>query len=142
MRKKLLPALLFLVLTACHPAIDEVERASAVYDRLIQHMSADSIANMYTADGKLGNITGRDSIRQFLQSFTDVRVLHYASKTKSITIHNDLAWQEGTYQQDVRVKQDTLHLRGSFRTVWQHTGDRWLVFEMTTQPDTSQTKAH
>ena len=57
---------------------------------------ADSISLLYTQDGNLGDIAiGRDSIRKFLSSFKNIRVLSQVSTTKSISITHDTAYRKG-----------------------------------------------
>jgi len=78
-----------------------VEAAMKHYDHLIKKLDADSISLLYTADGNLGDIAqGRDSIKRFLSSFTNVQVLSQASQTSSIELFGDSAIQKGTYQQN------------------------------------------
>src|SRR5882672_684924 len=86
------------VLIACMPdRSQEIEQAMKTYDNLVFNMDADSIAGTYTVDGQLGKIVGRDTIRKFLKTFVDVKVLEYQSKTKSILFVGDTAKQEGIY---------------------------------------------
>ncbi|HYM92825.1 MAG TPA: hypothetical protein VET23_01705, partial [Chitinophagaceae bacterium] len=57
-----------------------VESAMQNYDHLILHSDADSISLLYTPDGNLGGIAiGRDSIKRFLSSFKNVKVLSQTS---------------------------------------------------------------
>src|SRR5258706_6497766 len=66
------------------------------YDRLIKKMDADSISLLYTPDGELGTIAhGRDSIRNFLSTFKNVKVLSQFSTSDSINIIADTAYQKG-----------------------------------------------
>ncbi len=90
------------------------------YDNLILKLDADSIALLYTPDGKLGDIaTGRDSIRKFLSSFKNVTVLSQSSLTTSIYLNKDTAVQKGTYTQTDIVGKDTIHVKGEYTATWQ-----------------------
>src|ERR1700733_8856446 len=102
---------LVMVCTSCKrmKCIHSVVSAMQTYDRYILHMDTDSIALMYTIDGDLGDKAhGRDSIRKFLASFKNVRVLSQLSKTTSINIRDDSLLQKGTYVQvAVLAEKDT-----------------------------------
>jgi uncharacterized protein (TIGR02246 family) len=143
MKKAYLFILLFL--TACVSYVhrqQEVQDAMQHYDRLIQKMDADSIALLYTADGDLGGIAhGRDSIRRFLSSFKNVRVLKVISTTDSLTMTGDTAFQSGHYQQSgVINEKDTFDVKGSYHAqwVWIKKEEGWRIRRMTTQPSSKQ----
>jgi len=130
----ILVGLVFLI--SCNPdRTIEIEKAMKTYDNLILRMDADSIAETYTVDGKLDNIIGRDSIRRFLKTFVDVKVLDYQSWTKSIIFVGDTAKQEGDYQQKVVVNHDTLNLKGQYWTTWIRDKRKWYIQKMTTSPE-------
>jgi ketosteroid isomerase-like protein len=115
-----------------------IEAAMSHYDSLIRKTDADSIAWIYTADGWLGNIAhGRDSIRRFLQTFKNVRVLQVASTTKNITITVDTAIQTGGYTQTALVNdKDTVHVKGSYEAQWAWSEkEGWKIRRMTTHPE-------
>lgn len=116
----------------------EIESALKTYDRLIKNMDADSIALLYTTDGDLGTVAhGRDSIRKFLSSFKNVRVLSVASTSNTIEINRDTALQAGRYRQVALINnRDTAKLKGGFnaRWIWIR-GEGWRIKRMETQPD-------
>src|SRR5690348_4226579 len=91
----------------------EIEAAMLEYDRLIQKMDADSIALMYSRDGDLGNIAhGRDSIRKFLLTFRNVKVIYQSSATDSIQLNGISATQFGSYKQVAVINEkDTARLK-------------------------------
>ncbi|AYB30206.1 nuclear transport factor 2 family protein [Chryseolinea soli] len=123
-------------LLACTDRRPEIERAMKKYDRLILRVDADSIADCFTLNGKLGAVSGRDSIRAFLKTFGDVNVLQQQSSTTSIVIKNDSARQEGTYFQKVIVKGDTIVATGHYTASWVWDGVQgWLLKNMITVPD-------
>lgn len=107
------------------------------YDRLLEKMNFDSIALAYTPDGKLGDVAkGRDSIRNFLKTFSAYKVLSNKSISDSIKIFGDTAIQNGTYQQvTILPTKDTVHVKGQFETHWiWHPKDGWKISGMTTKP--------
>ena len=113
-----------------------VEAAMKHYDHLIKKLDADSISLLYTTDGNLGDkVYGRDSIKKFLLSFTNVRVLSQVSLTKSIDLYGDSAIQKGSYQQtDLVAEKDTIKVKGEYIAHWQWipaTG--WHIKRMTTK---------
>ena len=60
------------------------ETAMKYYDNLILKLDADSISMLYKPGGNLGDIAiGCDSIKKFLSSFKNVRVLSQSSIIKS-----------------------------------------------------------
>jgi hypothetical protein len=114
-----------------------VTSAMKYYDHLILKLDADSIALLYTPDGNLGSIaTGRDSIRKFLSSFKNVRVLSQASTTTSIKIIRDTAIQNGSYtQSDIVSGHDTVNVKGTYMARWQWIKkEGWHIKQMTTKP--------
>lgn len=114
-----------------------VELAMKHYDRLLQKLDADSISLLYTPNGNLGNIAiGRDSIRKFLSSFKNIRVLSQISTTISIEIVHDTAIQKGNYAQtDIVSEKDTLKVKGEYTAKWEWLGKQgWHIKQMTTKP--------
>jgi len=99
---------------------EEIESAMKLYDHLIQKVDGDSIALLYTPDGDLGTMAhGRDSIRKFLASFKNVRVLVQSSVTDSIEINADTAIQKGSYHQIALINEkDTANVKGSYKAKW------------------------
>jgi hypothetical protein len=114
-----------------------VESAMQQYDHLILKLDADAISGLFTPDGNLGNIAiGRDSIRKFLSSFKNIRVLSQSSVTTSINILHDTAIQKGTYvQTDIVAEKDTFKVKGEYTAKWQWLGkEGWHIRQMTTIP--------
>lgn len=139
------PLVMLLLLAACVSYVhrqQEVQDAMQHYDQLIKKMDADSIALLYTADGDLGGIAqGRDSIRRFLSSFKNVRILEVTSTTDSLAMTGDTAFQSGHYKQSgVMNKKDTFHVSGGYHAqwVWIKKEEGWRIKKMSTQPDTHQ----
>jgi hypothetical protein len=113
-----------------------VEESMQMYNRLIMGMNADSICLIYTPDGELGVMAkGRDSIRSFLNTFKNFRVLSQASETKNISIEHDSAFQTGIYRQTVIIpSKDTVTVNGSFKVLWIWSGaSGWLIQRIETQ---------
>jgi ketosteroid isomerase-like protein len=113
-----------------------VEAAMKHYDQLILLSDADSIALSYTPDGNLGDVAiGRDSIKKFLSSFKNIRVLTQSSATDSIKITKDTAIQYGKYyQSDLISGKDTVYVKGEFTAKWLWTKDkRWQIKEIHTK---------
>jgi ketosteroid isomerase-like protein len=116
----------------------EVEAAMGHYDSLIKKTDADSIAWIYTSDGWLGGVAhGRDSIRRFLQTFKNVRVLEVGSTTKNIMLTGDTARQAGGYTQTALINgKDTVHVRGTYEAEWVWRGkEGWKIRRMTTHAE-------
>ena len=114
----------------------EIETAMQQYDHLIQKMDADSIALLFTPDGNLGDIAkGQDSIRKFLASFKNVKVISTKSITKTIELSGDSSIQKGTYQQvDIIDGKDTVRVKGEFTAKWLWTDQKaWRIKKMTTK---------
>jgi hypothetical protein len=116
----------------------EIESALKTYDRLILKMDADSIAMLYTVDGDLGDIAhGRDSIRRFLATFTNVRVLSVSSISQKIVFNKDTAIQSGRFNQIAVINnKDTVKPKGTFETNWVWLrGEGWKIKKNTNTPD-------
>jgi hypothetical protein len=114
-----------------------VEQAMQKYDQLIMGMNADSICMIYALNGELGVMAkGRDSIRNFLNTFKNFRVLSQSSESKKISMAEDSAYQTGTYRQTVIIpSNDTVTVKGSFKILWIWSGaGGWLIRRMETQP--------
>lgn len=134
------PALLILMLlSSCSSTKHSkagVESAMTYYDNLILKLDADAISRLYTEDGNLGNIAiGTDSIKKFLSSFKNVRVLSQYSVTKSISIVHDTAIQLGSYlQTDLVAGKDTIHVKGEYNAQWQWIPKKgWHIKHMITK---------
>ena len=113
-----------------------VESAMKYYDHLILKLDADSISLLYTPDGNLGSIAiGRDSIKKFLSSFKNVRVLSQSSTMGYIDIVRDTAIQKGTYTQtDIVSDKDTVRVKGEYSARWQWIPKQgWHIKQMTTK---------
>lgn len=140
---QLLMLALPMLMINCHgPAIvhqaSEIEAAMKKYDAFILHTDADSIAMMYTKNGKLGvAATGRDSIRAFLRRLSGMQVLTQSSVTDSIRIEKDTAWQQGHYQQsDIVHAGDTAHVKGKYQARWVWSVEEgWRLDDMSTSPE-------
>ncbi len=114
-----------------------VELAMQRYNHLILQLDADSIALLFTPNGNLGDIAvGRDSIKKFLSSFKDIKVLSQNSSTTSIIIKGDSAIQKGLYQQsDIIAKKDTMYVKGEYTALWQWLPQQgWRIKKMVTKP--------
>ena len=115
----------------------EVEAAMKRYDDLIVRMDADSLALLFEPDGELGEMAkGRDSIRRFLQSFTNVKVLSNLSTSESVELNADSAVQKGHYSQIAVINnRDTLKPTGAYTGHWHWSPDQgWLIRKMETNP--------
>ncbi len=113
-----------------------VENAMKYYDHLILNLDADSIALLFTPTGNLGDIAvGRDSIKKFLSTFKNVRVLSQNSITNAINITHDTAIQKGTYQQtDIISEKDTVRVKGEYIATWfWQPKEGWRIKKMTTK---------
>lgn len=123
-------------LLACANRKQEIESAMKKYDRLILHVDADSIADCFMPDGKLGTVSGRDSIRAFLKRFGDVKVLQQRSSTTAMVMTGDSARQDGTYFQEVILNGDTITATGKYTASWVWDGAQgWLLKNMVNVPD-------
>lgn len=133
-----LAAVLFLLSCAASTRNEKgVEAGMQHYDRLILKLDADSIAWLFTPNGNLGDIAiGRDSIKTFLGSFKNVRVLTQISNTTSLQLTRDSALQKGTYSQsDVVNEKDTVYVKGTYTAHWLWMKKQgWHILKMTTEP--------
>ena len=107
------------------------------YNHLIQKLDADSIALLYAPDGNLGNIAhGRDSIRNFLLTFKNLKVLSQTSTTEFLKVNRDTSLQKGTYHQIVVVAaKDTVNVKGEYTALWVWIPKSgWHIKRMETKP--------
>ncbi|NVO12309.1 MAG: hypothetical protein HXX16_20295 [Bacteroidales bacterium] len=141
--KKNLSFLFFITFVLMISCIDSrksklgVELAMKRYDNLILKLDADSISMSFTPDGNLGNIAiGRDSIKKFLLSFKNIRVLSQASITSTLDLVGDSATQKGIYYQTALVSEkDTVKVKGEYTANWQWiTYKGWFIKRMITKP--------
>jgi hypothetical protein len=113
----------------------EIMESMKTYDRLIMKTDADSIAELYTENGELGNAaTGRDSIRRLLKSLKDIRVINQVSTTSSVLLMCDTAIQEGNYIQCAIISgEDTVTVKGTFKARWEWNNHKgWRIRKMRT----------
>ena len=113
-----------------------VEAAMKQYDRLIQKFDADSIALLYTPDGKMGEMaTGRDSIVALLKSLTNIKVLLQHSTSDTVTIIEDTAIQKGNYvQTDEIISRGKMVVEGEYTATWQWMENGWHIKKIETKP--------
>ena len=132
--------IIFIPLFSCNASRHNkngVELAMKQYDHLILKLDADSIALLYTPDGDMGGIAhGRDSIRNFLLTFKNLRVLSQSSNTSFIKMSGDSSLQKGTYHQTVIVAgKDTLNVKGEYTATWIWISKSgWHIKRMETRP--------
>ena len=113
----------------------EIDAAMREYDRLIQKLDAEAIADLYDEEGDLGDQAhGREAIKKFLSGFKDIEVLEQHSTTNTIEMLGDSAIQTGSYIQiDVIEKRDTVTVRGTYNALWRWDGDAWKLKRMETE---------
>ncbi|HZE85224.1 MAG TPA: nuclear transport factor 2 family protein [Puia sp.] len=120
--KRILFFALFAIIISCHTKVhgrQEIETAMSRYNHFIKEVNGDSIASLFTPDGKLGTVTGRDSIRKFLSGFKNIQVAAVSTTTDSILFQEDTARQNGKYFQTAIVDaKDTVHVKGSYFATW------------------------
>ena len=107
------------------------------YDHFIRNMDADSIAMLFTPDGNLGNMAhGQDSIRKFLASFKNIKVLSSSSTPGTIELSGDSSIQKGTYRQvDLVNNKDTIFVKGTYITNWKWVDEKgWRIKSIITIP--------
>jgi hypothetical protein len=130
----------FVLMTSCIDSRKSklgVESAMKRYDNLILNLDADSISMSFTPNGNLGNIAiGRDSIKKFLSSFKNIRVLSQSSTTSTLDLAGDSAIQKGIYYQTALIaEKDTVKVKGEYTANWQWiTGKGWFIRRMITKP--------
>ena len=115
----------------------EIIVAMDQYDHFIRNMDADSIAMLFTPDGNLGNMAhGQDSIRKFLASFKNIKVLSSSSTPGTIELSGDSSIQKGTYRQvDLVNNKDTIFVKGTYITNWKWVDEKgWRIKSIITIP--------
>lgn len=130
--------IIILIKSSCTTSLHNtmgVKKAMNRYDHLILTLDADSISMLFTPDGNLGEIArGRDSIKKFLSSFKNIKVLSQVSTTESIKISGNVATQKGSYHQtDLVSKKDTVNVKGDYIATWQWLNKGWYIKQMTTK---------
>ena len=116
----------------------EIEQAMRHYDSLLKKMDADSISRLFTPDGELSpKYRGRDSIRQFLSSFGEVKPLTIATTSDSVKLDADTAVQDGHYAQSAAVRgKDTIYVEGTYHAQWVWLqGEGWRIKLMSVHAD-------
>lgn len=113
----------------------EIDAAMREYDHVLQTVDPYAIADLYTEDGEMGMIQGRDSIEAYLKTFEDLKVISQTSSTDNIEMLGDSAVQTGQYVQiDVVADTDTVTVRGTYKALWLWDGDAWKLKRMETTP--------
>ncbi|HUD70467.1 MAG TPA: DUF4440 domain-containing protein, partial [Dongiaceae bacterium] len=121
-----------------------LEAAVQEYARLTRAMDAERLAAAYETDGALVNpgmeaLVGREAIRKFLASFTDVKVTANSMTTSAIELYGDTALVWGDYDETVVMgDKPPAQYHGRFVSTWgKGPSGRWLVRRMLTQPSGS-----
>ena len=133
-----------LVINACSSSRLTIAESNAVdvvvLDSTLQHyadfvlrMQSDSIADLFLKDGEVVNpgeepMKGRETIRNFLKSFTEYKVLAESMHADSTHVSGTNATQIGHYYQKVTVPSgNTIEVSGRFRIEWKKDQGRWLI---------------
>lgn len=110
------------------------------YDRYLLNLDADSLATIFAENGELGqegqpSISGRETIRNYIKSFTNVKVHENKSESQSIQFSGDSAVQKGKFDQLLSFHTDTVRGSGEFNAVWvKDKSNDWLLRKMITKP--------
>jgi uncharacterized protein (TIGR02246 family) len=116
-------------------ATDVVVLDSALqhYANFVLHMQSDSIADLFLQDGEVVNpgeepLKGRETIRDFLKSFTEYKVIAESMHADSTHINGTNATQVGHYYQKVTVPSGkTIEVSGHFKIEWKKDQGTWLI---------------
>ena len=109
------------------------------YERFVQEMKADSIAQLFTENAEIGHenqktIRGRDSIFNFLSSFKNVKMISNHDSVVSVFTKKDSATIEGIYNQSVLISgKDSMHVSGKFTANLVRNKREWLIWKMKTR---------
>jgi ketosteroid isomerase-like protein len=118
-----------------------VNRALEHYVHLVERMQSDSIAALFSANGRLmtrgrPSAIGPAAIATFLHSFDNYHVLSEAMIPSRLQFAGDSAIQLGAYTQRVRVPSgDSIVVRGTFSIIWERgPGGTWRIRQASTEP--------
>lgn len=117
----------------------EVMSIMKQYERYVLEMQMDSLVSLFSADGETGQegtklIQGKDSIRSFLASFTNVKVLEHSNPIDYVAFEKDTGIVTGRYSQTALINEhDTVHVKGKFTAKLLPAGKSWLIRRMTTR---------
>ncbi|HUI30488.1 MAG TPA: nuclear transport factor 2 family protein [Candidatus Acidoferrales bacterium] len=128
--------------SASKSAADAVRLKGALqrYQDLILHMDNDGIADLFAEQGELDNpgespIQGRESIRKFLKSFTEYKVVEESLDADSTAVAGASATQIVRYHQKVTVPSGkTVEVSGRMKINWIEKGGRWLILREESLP--------
>ena len=118
----------------------EVEAAMQQYARLQAAKDAAGLAAFYASDGELLEpgmeaLQGPAAIREFLESFGDVRIESSSMTSERVQVWKGDALQWGSYSQRVELPgKPVIELRGRFVAQWTRHDGRWLIRRLLTQP--------
>lgn len=114
----------------------------ANYGEALRRMDYDQVANFFVESGEVTHsggepVRGRESIRKFLKSFAEFKVLEYAIQAESIVVEGSAAKQTGFFSQTVVIPNgNTVRIRGRFEASWiQSSNGQWNLARMQTAPD-------
>ncbi len=146
-------AFIFVVVGCASPARDtraistaRIERQLVVelahYGEALGQMDYDQVANFFVESGEVTHsggepVRGRESIRKFLKSFAEFKVLEYVIRAESTVVEGATAKQTGFFSQTVVIPNgNTVRVRGLFEASWiQGSNGRWNLARMQTAPD-------
>ena len=146
-------AFIFVVVGCASPAHDAraifaagIERQLVVelahYEEALSRMDYDQVANFFVESGEVTHsggepVRGRESIRKFLKSFAEFKVLEYAIQAESTVVEGATAKQTGFFSQTVVIPNGhTVRIRGVFEASWiQGSNGRWNLARIHTATD-------
>lgn len=120
--------------------IVSLQQALQHYSDLILHMDNDGIADLFTEQGEIINsgqpkIQGRESIRKFLGSFTEYKVVEESLQADSTAILGTRAIQIAHYHQKVTIPNGkTVDTSGGIKIDWVSEDGRWLIIRVENLP--------
>ncbi len=120
-------------------AQQQVVAQLAKYEDAIRRMAYDEVAALYAVNGEVAHnhdipVKGRETIRQYLASFSDYKVLANRIQAQATEVSGNVAHQVGVYAQHVITPaNETLHVSGRFRAFWQRLDNgNWQIIRMHT----------
>ncbi len=130
----------FVILFSCSVKIHQHDLLAAFhrYNIVLITMNADSIAALFTPDGKLGSMAkGRDAIAHELKKYDFVRILSEETSADSTWLMgHDKGMIKGRYwQKDILLRSgDTVLLSGTLYETWMRINGKWLLDSIDTKP--------
>lgn len=115
-----------------------IEAKMRIYDDAIRKMDVEAVVGLFAKNGEYGLVVGHQAIRDYLNSYKNLKVLEYSSTTTSISLNKGNIYQEGAYVQTGMINGQKKTNYGLFKISWIKEDGDWKIATLSTYKNKSK----